>query len=373
MEPTKSYRQRLAQKVFRTVDVPGNLDTVTDIDRLNEVDPGALELESNARDLIWEACQNLYRSGVYPMLSVCIRRRGKILLNRSLGYARENQVAKIDTPACLFSASKAISAVLIHLLAEQGKLNLLDPVSYYIPAFAARGKGSISVLQLLSHRGGFPSIPEGVDLRLLFDHQAALKLICESQPEDHQGRVQAYHAVTSGFVVDELIRVTTGLTAQQYLDKHIRKPMGMRYFRYGLTQREQTHAAQDKVTGLKRRLIDNALERVMGAQPDMTVALTSDPEFFRAVIPSVNLFATAEETTRFYQMLLNQGQWEGKQILQPLTVYRATRSMRKTELDRSLMLPMRYSAGFMLGGTPKGTYGKERQYAYAHRGLCQYS
>ena len=57
--------------------------------------------------------------------------------------------------------------------------------------------------------------------------------------------------------------------------------------------------------------------------------MTNDPRFYRAIIPSANLFATAEEVSRFYQMLLNHGEWQGKQILDPLTVHRATRSQGK--------------------------------------------
>ena len=364
------YRHRLSRRLFRTVDIPEDLAPVTDIDTAAEVRPGAAELSEQSVEAIWEACQNLYRSGVYPLLSLCLRRRGEIVLNRSLGHASPGRVATVNTPICPFSASKAVSAVLIHLLAEQGRINLLDPISYYIPEFAAKGKGSISILHLLSHRGGIPAVPAGVDLDLLFDHRAALKLICETEPLDHQGRIQAYHAVTSGFIFDELIRVTTGLTAQQYLNRYITKPMGMRYFRFGLTRRDQADAAVNTMTRLDSDLINKGLTSVLGAHPDRAVEVANDPRFFRAVIPSVNLFATAEEVSRFYQMLLNHGEWQGRQILDPLTVHRATRSQGKAELDKSLMLPMRYSAGFMMGGSPLGIYGKDTQYAYGHLGFA---
>ena len=370
MKLISDYRQSLFQKVFRTVEVPQDLSEVTDIDEAGEADTALGSLEQAAVDEIWQACQNLYASGVYPLLSVCLRRRGQIMLNRSQGHADEGRVASVNTPICLFSASKAVSAVLLHLLAEQGKINLLDPISYYIPAFAARGKGSISVLQMLAHRGGVPSLPQDFDIDLLFDHGATLELICAAQPLDHQGRIQAYHAITSGFIIDELIRVTTGLTAQQYLDRYIRKPMGMRYFRYGLTKRDRDRAAVNISTGLDSALINRALGSVMGVHPDQVVALSNDPRFFSAVIPSGNLFATAEEVSRFFQMLLNHGEWQGKQILQPLTVHRATRSVSRTELDKSLMLPMRYSAGFMLGGSPVGMFGLNSQYAYGHLGFA---
>ncbi|HEY6131858.1 MAG TPA: serine hydrolase domain-containing protein, partial [Halioglobus sp.] len=320
--------------------------------------------------IIWEACQNLYRSGVYPLLSLCLRRRGEIVLNRSMGYAREGEVATLNTPICLYSASKAVSAVLMHLLAEQGMVDLLDPVSHYIPAFAANGKGRITLLQLLTHRGGIASVPDDVELELLYDHDAAVQMICQAQPTGRDGGVQAYHALTTGFIFNELIKLTTGLDAQQYLDRYIRKPMGMRYFRYGLTARDQKHVAINTTTGLDSSLVNRALTRILGTHPDNAVEMTNDPRFYRAVIPSANLFGTAEEVSRFYQMLLNRGQWQGKRILHPLTVHRATRSLGNFVLDRSLMLPMRYSAGFMLGGSPVGMYGRDTQYAYGHLGYA---
>jgi CubicO group peptidase (beta-lactamase class C family) len=371
MNALRAYRDRLASRIFRTIDVPDDLGPITDIDRIAEVDdPSTLGLDEAARTAIWEASQNLYRSGVYPMLSLCVRRRGEILLNRSIGYSRDDTIATINTPVCLFSASKGITAILIHLLAEQGKINLLDPISYYIPAFSARGKGSISILQLLAHRGGIASVPEGVELELLYDHAAALEMICATEPVDHQGRIQAYHAITSGFILDELIRVTTGLTARQYLQRYISGPMKMRYFRYGLGARDRKLAALNTTTGLDSDLVNRGLTSILGAHPDEAVAMTNDPRFFDAVIPSANLFATAEEVSRFYQMLLNHGEWQGQKILDPLTVHRATRSTGKTEIDKSLLLPMRYSAGFMMGSNPVGIYGRNTQYAYGHLGYA---
>lgn len=358
------------QKLFRTVSVPADLAPITAIDSAGEVSPQTAGLSEESVDAIWAACQNLYRTGVYPLLSLCLRRRGEIVLNRVIGHAQEGKVATLDTPICLFSASKAVSAVLIHLLEEQGKINLLNPISYYIPAFAAKGKGSITIHQMLAHRSGFPRVPDGVDIELLYDHEAALKLVCDAQPTDHQAGIQAYHAITSGFIVNELIRVTTGLNAQQFLHKYIRVPMGMRYFRYGLTKREQAHVAINTSTGLNSALVNKALTSVLGAHPDTAVDMTNDPRFFRSIIPSANLFGTAEELCRFYQMLLNHGHWGKKQILDPLTVHRAVRPLGKSELDKTLMMPMRYSAGFMLGGSPLGIYGKDTAFAYGHLGFA---
>lgn len=370
MNALVKHRSNLRKRLFRTVDIPENIAAVTDIDADAEVAPRDAGIEPEAVDTLWRECEAAYRSGVYPMFSICLRRHGRIVLNRSIGEYRPGKIASVNTPVCLFSASKAVSAVLVHLLDEQGHVNLLNPVSYYIPAFAAKGKGSITLQQLLSHRGGVPKVPEGVDLDLLFDHRAAIEMICAAEPTDHRGAEQAYHAITSGFIIAELIKVTTGLDARQYLKKYIADPLGMRYFRYGLTQRDQAHVAINEVTGLKVNLIDNQLAGVLGTHPDNAVAMTNDPRFYRCIVPSANIFSTAEELSRFYQMLLNHGQWRGQQVLDPLTVHRAVRPLGKTELDRSLMLPMRYSAGMMLGGSPIGIYGRDTEYAYGHIGYA---
>jgi CubicO group peptidase (beta-lactamase class C family) len=359
----------LYQKLFRTIDVPEQLASVTDIDAAGELDPKLAGLDQAAVDEIWGACQKLYRTGVYPMMSVSMRRQGKLVLNRSMGHVSGDKIATFDTPVCLFSASKAMSAVLIHLLAEQGVVNLLDPISYYIPQFAACGKGRISILQLLTHRGGVPKVPEGTEVDMLFDHQGAVEMICAAEPTDHLGRIQAYHAITGGFIIDELLRVTTGLTAQQYMHKYISKPMGMRYFRYGLTKKDLADVAVNTSTGFDSKFVDKMLAGLLGADLDTVVKLSNDPRFYQAIIPAANLYATAEEVSRFFQMMLNHGEWQGRQILQPLTVHRATQSLGRAELDKSLLLPMRYSAGFMMGSNPIGIYGLNSQYAYGHLGF----
>jgi CubicO group peptidase (beta-lactamase class C family) len=370
MAHLSKYRDKAYRRLFRTQKIPRELNPVTDIDSREETGPELTCLDPGAVDTVWQACEDLYRTGVYPMLSLCVRRRSEIVINRTLGHSREDKVASINTPVCLFSASKAITAVLIHLLAEQGKVNLLNPVSYYIPAFAAKGKGGITILQLLTHRGGIANVPSDIELDMLYDHDTALKMICDAQPTDHQGRVQAYHALTTGFIFNELIRVTTGLNAQQYLQRYISKPMGMRYFRFGLTKRDQPRVAINTTTGLDNALINRVLAGILGTDPDKAIEMTNDPRFYQAIIPSANLFATSEEVSRFFQMLLNGGEWQGTQILHPLTVHRATRSLGKFQLDRSLMLPMRYSAGFMLGGSPIGIYGRDTEYAFGHLGYA---
>ena len=138
MAHLSKYRDKAYRRLFRTQEIPKELNPLTDIDNREETDPKLTCLDPGAVDTVWQACEDLYRTGVYPMLSLCVRRRSEIVINRALGHSREDKVASINTPVCLFSASKAITAVLIHLLAEQGKFifgshwedelgNIVDP------------------------------------------------------------------------------------------------------------------------------------------------------------------------------------------------------------------------------------------------------
>jgi CubicO group peptidase (beta-lactamase class C family) len=49
-----------------------------------------------------------------------------------------------------------VTAMLIHMLDERGDLNLLDPISYYIPEYGVNGKRRATIFHLLSHVVAFP-------------------------------------------------------------------------------------------------------------------------------------------------------------------------------------------------------------------------
>ena len=98
--------------------------------------------------------------------------------------------------------------------------------------------------------------------------------------------------------------------------------------------------------------------------------LSNCSEFYDAVVPSANVFATTEEITIFFEMLLRGGVWEGKRIFQPETIAEAVRPTGSLNIDRIIYLPMRYSAGMMLGNDPLSLlYGPNTGEAYGHMGF----
>lgn len=379
LKPLKAPLKLITSPFQDTVAVPRDLSHVTRIDRDSEVSAAEGGLESWQLEEIWRGVENLYASGVYPAVQFCLRRNGKILLNRSLGHARGNGPDKSsepsvsltpETPICLYSASKAVTAMVMHKLEELKEINLMDPVGHYIPEFKRSDKRGITVHQVLSHRAGIPLPPAHLDKDALFDPDLIKQAMREIEPEWPAGSVVAYHALTGGYIFAAIVEEVTGQSIQAFLQENFAEPLGMKYFTYGLPQQDKSELALNYNSGFKIPApIKNALQKMLGASLEEVVEISNDERFYDQVIPAGNLVATAEEVSRFYQMLLDKGEYEGKTLLSPNTVYRAVQPVGKMEIDRLLLLPMRYSAGFMLGNDPYGMYGPKTKSAFGHLGF----
>lgn len=366
-------------KIFstNTCYVPKDLNNITQAK--DEVNAELGGMNPKQVQTIWRSVEALYKTGNHPLISVCIRRQGQIMLNRSIGYVKGNTaqglsrdaaIANPDTPICLFSASKIVTAMLIHMLDETGEINLLDPISYYIPEYAQNGKRRATIFHLLSHRGGIPRIETEVTPELLFDREQILQHLCAAKPITAAGTHLAYHAVTAGYILGELIERVTGQDIRQFLHEHIEKPMGMDYFNYGLQPEFRDQVALNAATGIHPKLgTDLYLDHVLGGGLELAVNVTNDQRFMDTVCPAGNIYTSAEQANRFFEMLLNGGQYNGKQIMSPQTVFRATLPTSSTSIDRTLLAPMRYALGPMLGSNPVGIFGPSTGQAFGHIGF----
>lgn len=341
---------------------------LSDITTLGEECPGRDAGLSEADvEAIWRATKTLYRGGMSPGIGLCLRRRGQVFLDRGLGYADldSKRLLTPRTPVCLFSASKAVTAMLVHHLVEQRRLDLDDPVTRYLPAYGQQGKDQTTLRHLLTHRAGIPRPDQPVEPDILYRPREILDLLCAARPTGLG--TQAYHAITAGFVLGAVVEAVTGESLNKTLDRVIRKPMGMRYFTYGDTGPER---ARDVVTGVPMRLVDLFLNHAVGGTLDAVVRVTNDERFQRAVIPAGNLYATAEEASRFFQMLLNGGVWNGRRLFHQETVAQALQpASRRPRFDRTLMLPLNFSAGFMLGNRGISLFGPAAPKAFGHLGF----
>jgi len=365
--------------VSKNITVPDDLSAITCRNSEKEVDPVDVGMTADGVDIIWGRVEDLYRSGMTPGVGFCLRKNGQIILDRTIGHAEGNGPGESDaskklltpeTPICQYSASKAVTAMLIHLLAERGEINLLDPVCRYIPEFSANGKKDTSLYHVLTHQSGFPKLPNHVKTKHMFEKGVLLKALCESEADTKGGNTQAYHAITGGVILGEIIERVSGMDIRDFLRENISTPLNMKHFNYGATGADYEAIAKNYSTGIPVIFpISLLINRALGAHWDEVVEISNSADFYKEAIPAGNLIATAEEMSRFYQLLLNGGVLDGVKIFKADTVRRSVMDAGDIRLDATMLIPMRYSAGHMLGAYPFGLWGPDSGNAFGHLGF----
>ena len=373
-------RLPLVSDPLRRIRVPRDLGSVTSRS-VEESDPQALGMTAAGIERIWAGVERLYRSGYYPAIALCVRRHGQVVLDRAIGHARGNgpsdredasrALATPQTPFVIFSASKAMTAVVAHLLDERGLLHIDDRVCEYIPEYAAHGKEAITIGHLLSHRAGVPNLPaDAFDLDRFGDREFRLEILCAAEPSSRAGKLLSYHAVSGGFIIAEIVQRVTGKDIRTVLGREILKPLHFRWGNYGVRPKDVERVALSYATGPPALPpLSTVLQRALGLPPDQITLRSNDPRFLTGIVPSANVVTTANEFSRFFELLRAGGELDGVRVLQSRTIRRATSERAFREIDFSLVAPLRHASGFMLGARAFSLFGPDTDEAFGHLGF----
>ncbi|APA97048.1 serine hydrolase domain-containing protein [Nocardia seriolae] len=111
-----------------------------------------------------------------------------------------------DTIAPVFSSTKGMAAFVLAWAVSQGLLDYEDPVALHWPEFAAHGKESVTVRQLLDHQAGVPALDRVLRLADVADLDGTAAVLAEQKPLWRPGTRHGYHPITAGLYQRELIR-----------------------------------------------------------------------------------------------------------------------------------------------------------------------
>lgn len=359
--------------------VPASLQEITCIGE--EQEPENRVIGSQQIGEIWRLAERLYRSSAHPAMQLCIRHNGRRVLHRAIGHASGNGPGDppdgpkvpitLDTPINLFSASKAISAMVVHKLDEENLLRIDDRVCDYIQEFTGGGKHRITLRHVLAHRAGVPNLPpEALDIDVLSDSGRVVEFLCEAKLMSRPGRALAYHAVTGGYILAEVVKRATGKDMRELMEEKISRPLGLRWLSCGVRPDQVDAVAKNALTGYPiLPPLSHLLRRALGVTMQEAVELSNHPRYLTSIIPAANISTTADEVTRFYQCMLRSGEHNGEPVFAPRTVRHATAEQSYWELDLTLGFPVRYSLGFMLGNQHFGLLGGDNPFAFGHLGL----
>src|SRR5437588_1295641 len=253
--------------------------------------------------------------GRYPAAQIAVARHGKLGLVWTLGDARldpQRVAARDETLWLLFSNTKVITACAVWILVERGALAFTDRVADHVPGFEANGKGDISIIQLLSHQGGFPNAE--VPKAAWEDHELLRRSVCGFTLEWTPGSRVHYHGRAAHWTAAALIEALTKTDYRVFIRDQVIEPLGLgRDLYVGLPDREHARAVDMHEPGpdgrghVKRTDENNA-------------------EFRRAGTPGGGGYGTARAMAAFYQMLIHGGTLDGVRLLGPRTVAYVTRN-----------------------------------------------
>jgi CubicO group peptidase (beta-lactamase class C family) len=363
---------------LRRIRIPKDLDAVTSVG--DEVDPADAGMTRDNVERMWAAIRVLYRTGVHPAIQLTVRREGQVVLDRAIGHARgngpqdgkdvEKRPVTTRTPFVIYSSSKAITAMVAHLLDQRGDLHIGDRVCEYIPEFAAHGKEGVTVAHVLAHRAGVPNVPtEMLDLENIDDHDLVVRTMCDATPLSRPGKALAYHAISGGFIIDEIVRRVTGDDIRTVLAREILDPLGFDFCNYGVPADRVDEVGWSYATGAPSLPpISTVLQRALGKHPDKIPGLANDPRFLTGIIPAGNGVASAHELSRFFELLRAGGTLDGHEVFDPRTIRRAITEQSYREIDFTLGFPTRYGLGFMLGAQVLSLYGPDTEQVFGHLG-----
>ncbi len=327
-------------------------------------------------DRIQETFRKEAEENRLPGAVIMVARKGKLVHASAVGFQDKDagKAMALDSVFRIYSMTKPLVSVAAMILVEEGKVQLTDPVSKFLPAFkgqrvsvakadaeyarvtygTAPAEREMTVQDLMRHTAGLaygeitanapvkeaytkaglysPTVRD-FDSRALTPAQFSERLA--AAPLAHQPGTYWEYSLASD-LLGRVVEAASGKRLGEFLDERVFQPLGMNDTAFSLPQDKSGRLAQafptDPASGLPNKLID------------VSAAPGNDSGGAGAV-------STAADYLRFTQMLLNGGQLDGVRILSRTTV----QYMASDHLGTRIQMP--FTPGELLLGTPGYTFG----------------
>lgn len=270
--------------------------------------------------------------------ALAIRVRGESVVDLWGGVAdaRDASPWTRDTATAVFSCTKGLVAILAADLVRRGLLDYDALVVDYWPEFAEAGKAETRVGDLLAHRAGLSAPREDLSPADLIDWATMTSALARQEPLWQPGTGYAYHAITYGWLIGEVIRRVAGESVGAFFARTVTGPLGADAW-IGLPPQEEARVALSRV-GPSLRALTEIQERDAPACIDwngraMTLGgalpreLVADAEGFNlpsvreAEIPGAGGIATARGLAAIWSATV--AETDGVRLLDDATLTRA--------------------------------------------------
>ncbi|CAJ0573474.1 unnamed protein product, partial [Mesorhabditis spiculigera] len=140
--------------------------------------------------------------------SIAVYHKGELVVDLSGGWMDKSAGRKWteETRTVVFSTTKAVGAMCVALLVDRGHLKYSDLMVDFWPEFGQNGKENITIDWVMSHRAGLAAFDAPIDLEAALDHERMAEIIAKQTPNWEPGTKHGYHALTYGWLVDQIVR-----------------------------------------------------------------------------------------------------------------------------------------------------------------------
>ena len=280
---------------------------------------------------------------------------GKIIHHDAAGFANVAKKAPMQKDSLFWIASmtKSVSITTIMTLVDEGKLSLDEPASKWMPSLGKvklqNGQPParpITLRDLTSHTAGIAFPP-----RKPTDGAISLKAYAESLVKAPLA-FEPGSAYEYGFgitIAGRIAEIVSGKKFEQLVDERICQPLDMKNTTFHPNEAQRARIAQTY------KMDDETNQLVPGYNP----FVTSDVTVTHMTEPAGGLFSTAEDMGKFYQMILNGGTWDGKQLVSKASIAEMTKPHHAggKELNYGLCWFVNIEAQRAAPMMPVGSYG----------------
>lgn len=258
---------------------------------------------------------------VFPGAALVVGRGEDVLFAKCYGrqtYETTSPAVTFDTQFDMASCSKIMAPTMgMMKLYEEGKLKFSDPVTKYLPAFAANGKSTTTLEQLVTHCSGLPAYLVHKDIVKIVDagkakglrpDQALINYYCELKPQAPAGTKTIYSCLNMQTMaaIEEKI---TGMSLESFLRKTVWGDAAMT---------ETTYFPADPKNCMPT--IGDVLTSTVTRQGTVHDPLAAAYVSKEHCSGNAGVFSTANDVTRFAQITACGGTVSGKKILAKQTV-----------------------------------------------------
>lgn len=284
--------------------------------------------------------------------------------------ARTARPWRVDTIACMNSATKGATTICALLLAQDGSLDLDAPIAAVWPEFAAGGKDTITLRMVLAHRAGLARI-DGPAADEPTDPERVLAALAAQAPNWEPGTAQGYHVTSMGWITGEVVRRVTGRRLGRFFAEEIAAPLGLELW-IGLAEEEESrYAPFVEFNPELRKQLETVMSgttlpaQVLGASRLWELDLHANSRHFHAgEFPFANGIGTARALACMYAA--RHQAMNSQPLLTEATLADAvTPQSAPGELDLITGYQRRYGTGFLI--TPS-LWADTGPRAYGHDG-----